>query len=767
MRFKGKFYITKSILFQFFISYTCIIAFILFASSILHYRTTNILKEENNRANDAILKQFSSAFDDKLNYMAELAIQAYAGVESEIYSEGSYGKSTNGKLTPYARYRASSFLKSLNIATENVENIFIYYYNENYIISLFNSVSPDVYYQSYFYQLKDFSLEDWNDILHSSSANGYIVFPSRTGASSIAFVYHPSRAGINRQNKVFVSFNPSKLQELLDNSRWASNGAFLVYSPDGILLASTNPDYNDIDLSAYFNVDGFFNFKHEDTEYICKIIQSNNTKCYYASITPKELATEPISSLKNMELIFVLVIIPIGLTISYLLSRRNYTPLKRLLEWINEKAMYDPESFEQGNEIDILEKVLRLSFEEQEKLIAQIHNRKNELIISAIRNLLYGTYGQDDSVEEVFKRNDLHLLSKQFAVILINIERKHNSTQEASYPQDLLGFIITNVFGELASKNHQGFVVPIDANRYSCLVNFSPADMSKMQQDLLSIAQEGKKFLEENFGIYFTIGLSTIHSELNGIHQAFQEALYAMEYRLTLGSNQIISYKEESQYDSIYTFSFKTDHSINLFIKEPKDDDQIHSFVRELFENMNIDSSTSPVVARDFMHDVAGSLCKAINDMLPQNMPWKENIYNRLINCDTLELFRSELINILKEYQEYLIGKSCLYSISAQVRKYIEENFHDPSLSVNTLGDRFDLSPSYLSKIFKDENEISIPDYISKVRIDNAKELLRNTDKTIQKIAEETGFLSSSVFIRVFKKMEGITPGAYRKLYEN
>lgn len=132
-----------------------------------------------------------------------------------------------------------------------------------------------------------------------------------------------------------------------------------------------------------------------------------------------------------------------------------------------------------------------------------------------------------------------------------------------------------------------------------------------------------------------------------------------------------------------------------------------------------------------------------------------------------MELFRSELINILKEYQEYLIGKSCLYSISAQVRKYIEENFHDPSLSVNTLGDRFDLSPSYLSKIFKDENEISIPDYISKVRIDNAKELLRNTDKTIQKIAEETGFLSSSVFIRVFKKMEGITPGAYRKLYEN
>ena len=381
-----------------------------------------------------------------------------------------------------------------------------------------------------------------------------------------------------------------------------------------------------------------------------------------------------------------------------------------------------------------------------------------------MRDLLYGTYSPSDSIEEVFERNDLTLLSNQFAVILIIIERKYTSTKEASYSQDLLGFIITNVIEELASKKHQGFVVPIDVNRYSCLVNFSSTDTSTMQQDLLSIAREGKKFLEENFGIYFTMSLSAIHSEIDGIHQAFQEALYAMEYRLTVGSNQIIPYKEESQYDSIYTFSFKTDHSINLFVKEPKNDVQIQSFVRELFENRGIGCNTCPTVARDFMYDIAGSLCKAINDMLPENTQWKEGIYNRLIGCDTLNLFRGELIDILKEYQEYLRENSCLDSISMQVKKYIEENYHNPNLSVNTLGEAFDLSPSYLSKIFKDENEISIPDYISKIRINNAKELLKNTDMTIQKIAEETGFLSSSVFIRVFKKIEGITPGSYRKL---
>jgi len=145
MKSNSKFHITKSILFKLFVSYTCVLAFTLFASSILYYRTANILKEENNRTNDAILKQFSSALDDKLNYMTELAIQAYTGLESQIFSDSRHSKSGQSRLSPYARYRACNFLKSLNVATENVENIFIYYHNQNYIISLFNSLSSDFF----------------------------------------------------------------------------------------------------------------------------------------------------------------------------------------------------------------------------------------------------------------------------------------------------------------------------------------------------------------------------------------------------------------------------------------------------------------------------------------------------------------------------------------------------------------------------------------------------------------------------------------------
>jgi len=738
--------------------------FTLFASSVLHYQTINILKEENNRANSALLTQFRNTLDDKLFNMSKLATKAYVGAQSVLLSTNNPEQTKQNKLTPYTRYKIRNFLSTLNVA-EDIENMFIYYSEEDNIISLDSSISSNDFFQTY-YDSGYFTQGRWNSLLNSTSIKGFITFPSKSKSNTIAYIYYPIIAGKIIESKVVVVFNPSILQKILSDNKLDINGAFLILNSEGELLASTNPDYNNIDLLSYFNEEDFFYIKHDDTEYVCKIIQSSSTKCYYASVTPKDLAAKPVSNTKRLVLIFVIIFAPIGLLLSYLLSQRNYTPLKRIIDWLDEKAMYDPRSFEKGNEVDILENALKLSFEEQEKLIEQIRNRKNILKISTIQNLLYGISSQANSAKEIFSKNDITLLSDQFAVILINIERKYNNIPEAEYPQDLIGLTISNTIENLTGEKHQGFVVPIDLNRYACLVNFSASDRNDMLfQDLLSIAHEGKKLLKEKFGIYLTISLSNIHNEAYGIYQAFQEALYAMEYRLTVGLDQIIPYKKPIQNDSIYIFSLKIDHSINAFIKEPKDNNQIEDFVSGIFQNRGINLLTPPDVAKVFIYDIAISLSKAINDMLPrENIQWKKEIFNRLVKCDILEQFRSELINILKEYQIYLREKLSLNSISIQVKEYIERNYSDPNLNINILSDKFNLSPSYLSRIFKEENGISIIDYISECRIKKAKELLKNTDKRIQEIAEETGFLSSSVFIRVFRKVEGTTPGSFRKL---
>ena len=86
-------------------------------------------------------------------------------------------------------------------------------------------------------------------------------------------------------------------------------------------------------------------------------------------------------------------------------------------------------------------------------------------------------------------------------------------------------------------------------------------------------------------------------------------------------------------------------------------------------------------------------------------------------------------------------------------------------LSIALLGEAFHKSPSYLGKLFKKEMDCGILDYINEVRIQNAKTMLKETSLSIQEVSGKAGFSSSTAFIRIFKKLTGITPGEYRKLH--
>nr|HML48744.1 helix-turn-helix domain-containing protein [Clostridia bacterium] len=76
------------------------------------------------------------------------------------------------------------------------------------------------------------------------------------------------------------------------------------------------------------------------------------------------------------------------------------------------------------------------------------------------------------------------------------------------------------------------------------------------------------------------------------------------------------------------------------------------------------------------------------------------------------------------------------------------------------------VSGKYISRIFKNEVQINVTDYIAYVRVQRIKELLAS-ELPISRIAEMTGLVSRTSFIRTFKKIEGISPTEYRKRVQN
>lgn len=104
------------------------------------------------------------------------------------------------------------------------------------------------------------------------------------------------------------------------------------------------------------------------------------------------------------------------------------------------------------------------------------------------------------------------------------------------------------------------------------------------------------------------------------------------------------------------------------------------------------------------------------------------------------------------------------YSPAVQkVVNYIDFNYQE-DLSLKKIADLFSISPSYLSALFKKETGSTLTEYINNKRIDISVSLLNTTDSSIQNVAAQVGFLDVNYYTRIFKKLKGISPSAYRNL---
>jgi len=96
--------------------------------------------------------------------------------------------------------------------------------------------------------------------------------------------------------------------------------------------------------------------------------------------------------------------------------------------------------------------------------------------------------------------------------------------------------------------------------------------------------------------------------------------------------------------------------------------------------------------------------------------------------------------------------------LTGKVTEFIAENYNDPSLSVSGIGAHFNLTPAYLSKLYKNQTGEGILNCINTVRVEAARELLQE-GKNVNETALLVGFTNSGTMIRIFKKITGITPG--------
>lgn len=101
-------------------------------------------------------------------------------------------------------------------------------------------------------------------------------------------------------------------------------------------------------------------------------------------------------------------------------------------------------------------------------------------------------------------------------------------------------------------------------------------------------------------------------------------------------------------------------------------------------------------------------------------------------------------------------------SVVAKARNYIDENYNK-DISLDEVSRMVDISPYYFSKLFKQEQGEGFVEYLTRIRMTNARQLLKNQKYSIKEICSMCGYSDPNYFSRIFKRYEGVTPSEFRE----
>jgi two-component system, response regulator YesN len=106
--------------------------------------------------------------------------------------------------------------------------------------------------------------------------------------------------------------------------------------------------------------------------------------------------------------------------------------------------------------------------------------------------------------------------------------------------------------------------------------------------------------------------------------------------------------------------------------------------------------------------------------------------------------------------------KSGVRRIVDEIEAYIHHHYNE-EISLNSMAEKFYISPAYLSRMFKSDKGQNFNDFLSSVRMKKAGELLQNPELKMNDISHVVGMENVNYFLRKFKDYYGCTPSEYKK----
>ena len=422
------------------------------------------------------------------------------------------------------------------------------------------------------------------------------------------------------------------------------------------------------------------------------------------------------------------------------------------------KAAFDKAYKEMEQTASVRQEVQMKKRMDREKQVYQQEKALNALFSSqeagaVTREQLCKLCGYDEKMWAGGAESVLYL-----AILHINKESfEHQRFRPVDH--ELVRFMIRNIFEEIQAPCEKLLVNSLSDTRQMYGI-FIGDDKKKLRMEVERIYLRMRSVLEKKMGIYLTIGVSRCRSQLEG--KETSEARQALKQRIIYGKANIYFY-EDIRILGEQEFPVSQLHLLEQYI-EHNEIFKVKNLVQEIFSEELVKKYGSAYLRIMWIrilnlllhhYERRGRNAAEIEKML-QN-------YNLLDRIQSLQEIRQKIIEMVMECvsTESVADANARSKIQMAIG-YIQEHFAE-NLTVNVLAEHYGMSPNYFSSMFKKEMSRSAVNYITELRINQARELLYHSELSVVDISKKVGYEDSQYFFRVCKKYLGMTPLQYRE----
>ncbi len=751
----------KHQLIQWLISYIAIVLVFTFITSLCIKITSNLVYTDLKTTNQSFLKQTQKLYD---SYLRETEHTGYKVITSDIISEfyRDYDSMNPGQRSNYI----STIMDSIRSMPDNrslVLNAFVVFADHDVVIDTTGKYSKDLAYYSHFSQYFD-SKEQWLSTVFDK-AKSYKKFHTLTDQQNNlqpTVIYNYPLLDNKPMAALIIHFNTSKLNRELQNI--SHNAERQIYILDG----DNKPIFSCDDTVFPFNVKDSDSITANNAEYLVSSVVSemipDGRYVQYINCSVYDEHLDKMSAANRLGLIISVII---ALFLSYFFSKRNWIPVKKLVSLlISKKDM--PIKYN----LEYIEENITQLLKEHRKTINQLDEYQKQIFGDLFVRYLNGHAEVQGELENIFEKNNINTKNNSHIIIVFTAtdilsSKKVSADKSHKFGTSMMFFLIENILNDLIGSN-ANLYFRTENNMLICYVGYNEGSMN--YDILMSNLSYASEFLADEIGFLISAAVSSVSKDFSELPALYKQALDVISYSFISPDYSILTYDDCINNSVEYSYTIDMERHLRKLIIDGNAD-LANNYFDELWASNVYKDNIDANMIYIFMVEIAASLLK-----ISMEIDTSIDIQKKMISfckssasqnsVTTLDQHKNELKSFIDLLCDFVCDSDDIAENASRyenVKKYIAENYKNPALSITDISDHMGLSVNYLSRQFKANNNIGIPEYITKYRIDRAKILLSNTNMTISKIALDTGFSSSGTFIRAFKHYFGITPGQFRK----